>query len=529
MVAIDHEASQDGRQLVGAARDGVVGAALDGHEVLGGLAEVLVAAGGAQLVVAGHGIGQGGGIDVRELPIVLCGVGVHGLGQALNRIGGNPLLGVHLVVAVVLGDVVGAGGLPLLVVALPVRGHQAEELRRRGVRETGLRQIRAGKVVHVAHAAAGLVHEAVALLVDEEEGHLQAHGRRLAVDHLGVGVRRHDGPGVHAGHQSAAVAEIGEQREALSVRRVVVEHLLVGGVVAAGQNDALGRREQVVRPVGVLADGARDRAGLVSGQLLAGHVVEELGAGGGQVLGNHRGGGVVVALHVEIGVGMQVDVVAVVGEHGVVGLAFHAALRRLLGPPGQRLLGIVGPDVHEVAVGAVVALPVDEAHAGLDGGLVGLGEVDGGGHVAGGLGGVDVLHAGHARPGLERGVHGGQARLAGADHDDVVLVGLGEIGDGLLGREERGAGSGARVGQALLGGGLGDGLGLAAAGERAGAGHAERGQAAELEQIATSNGGGHGELPLFPLRGTPLMRPRASPCAGRSFAPCALSGAARPP
>lgn len=37
---------------------------------------------------------------------------------------------------------------------------------------------------------------------------------------------------------------------------VVVEHLLVGGVVAAGQNNALGRREQVVRPVGILADGA---------------------------------------------------------------------------------------------------------------------------------------------------------------------------------------------------------------------------------------------------------------------------------
>ena len=54
VVAIDHEAAQDGRQLVGAAGDGVVGAALDGHEVLGGLAEVLVAAGGAQLVVALH-------------------------------------------------------------------------------------------------------------------------------------------------------------------------------------------------------------------------------------------------------------------------------------------------------------------------------------------------------------------------------------------------------------------------------------------------------------------------------------------
>lgn len=233
---------------------------------------------------------------------------------------------------------------------------------------------------------------------------------------------------------------------------------------------------------------------------LQGHVVEELGAGGGQVLGDHRGGSVVVALHVEVGVGVQVDVVAVVGEHGVVGLAFHAALRRLLGPPGQGLLGVVGPDVHEVAVGAVVALPVDEAHAGLDGGLVGLGEVDGGGHVAGGLGGADILHASHARPGLKRGVHGGQARLAGADHDDVVLVGLGEIGDGLLRREERGAGSGARVGQALLGGSLGDSLGLAAAGERASSGHTERGQAAELEQVATSNSGGHGELPLFPLR-----------------------------
>lgn len=108
-------------------------------------------------------------------------------------------------------------------------------------------------------------------------------------------------------------------------------------------------------------------------------------------------------------------------------------------------------------------------------------------------------------------------------------MGLGEIGDGLLRREERGAGSGARAGQALLSSGLGDGLGLPAAGERAGAGHAERGQAAELEQIATSNSGGHGELPLFPLRGTPFVRPRASPCAGRSFAPCALSGAARPP
>lgn len=99
---------------------------------------------------------------------------------------------------------------------------------------------------------------------------------------------------------------------------------------------------------------------------------------------------------------------------------------------------------------------------------------------------------------------------------------------GSWGARNAGPGSGARVGQALLGGGLGDGLGLAAAGERAGAGHAERGQAAELEQIATSNGGGHGELPLFPLRGTPLMRPRASPCAGAPSRPAALSAAAAP-
>ena len=155
----------------------------------------------------------------------------------------------------------------------------------------------------------------------------------------------------------------------------------------------------------VLADGAC-HAAVFHLQLHAGGVVEELRAGLGQALGDDERGGVVVALHMEVGVRAEVDVVAVVRQRGLMRLGFHAALGGLVGPPREGLLGVVGPHVHEVAVGAVVAFPVDEAHARLHGGLVGSVEVDRGGHVAGGLRRVDVLDACDVRAGFERRVDG---------------------------------------------------------------------------------------------------------------------------
>ena len=188
----------------------------------------------------------------------------------------------------------------------------------------------------------------------------------------------------------------------------------------------------------------------------------------------------------EVGVGVQEELVAVVGDGVVVGLRLDAAGKRRLFPPGQRLLGVARPRLHLRGVGTPVALVVDERHAGLDAGLVGLGQIDRRSHVAGGLDDGQALEHAHRGAGLERGVDGGKARFARAHDHHVVLVRLGEPRD--VGRLLQEAG-------AFVGGAVAGGVAFAcvarslrrATRKRRRARQAESADAAELEQVATRN------------------------------------------
>ena len=83
-----------------------------------------------------------------------------------------------------------------------------------------------GELVQIAHAAATLVHEALAVTVEEQIRHLEAHLRALAVHHLGVRGGAHLGAGPHGGLQARAVAEADGLMQALRVGGVVAQHLL---------------------------------------------------------------------------------------------------------------------------------------------------------------------------------------------------------------------------------------------------------------------------------------------------------------
>ena len=184
------------------------------------------------------------------------------------------------------------------------------------------------------------------------------------------------------------------------------------------------------------------------------------------------------ALNVEIGIGMQGDFVAVVGKDGIVAHRLHAGCRSLFGPPSQGFLGVACPDFHKMAVRAVVALPVDEGDACLKRRFVVRVDVEIGAHVAGGLGGVDILDACDSRTVFESGMNGGQARFARAYNDDVVLFRFGEVYDRLGCLQESGAG---RCGGFGLFRGC---VGLAASGEASGGKCAHSGNSGCLKEVA---------------------------------------------
>ena len=415
-------------------------------------------------------------------PALLVGVGDHALGQLLQRVALDPGFGIDVAVGVVDGDV--GEVLPGIVVLLPVRGHDGEELGGRGLGEIDFGQVLVGELVQIAHAATPLVHEALAVTVEEQIRHLEAHLRALAVHHLGVRGGAHLGAGPHGGLQARAVAEVDGLMQALRVGGVVVQHLGIAHIVAGSHDDALVGTQQHMSAVLSLADGTR-HAAVLHEQLHAGGLEEDLGALGLHGIADDERA-LLMALVMEVGVGMEEHLMPVAVHRVVVGLRLAAALGRSLGPPGQRLLGVAGPGLYLAQVGAVVALVVDEGQHRLDAGLVRLRQVDGSAHVAGGLHDGQTLQRAHRGARLERGVHGGKPRLARADDHDVVGVLLVELGDlGRLLQKAR-----AHVGRAVLGRCSARVRHLllgSAARQRAGAGGGDGGEAAELEQVAARN------------------------------------------
>lgn len=167
----------------------------------------------------------------------------------------------------------------------------------------------------------------------------------------------------------------------------------------------------------------------------------------------------------------------------------------LLDDPLHGLAGVHGPQLHQVAVRAVLAVLDELAHQVLDVGRVARGEVDAGARVALGDGHALLLEQRDRRARLAGGKGGGNARGAGADDHDVVIVGLGDIGD-RLGLDEEARNAVAQMagrGAALHAGSL---LGVAcrqggvlarACRERAGANDAKRRHATELQQVTTAD------------------------------------------
>ena len=377
---------------------------------------------------------------------------------------------------------------PLLANLGPVRWHDGEELRRHGVLEIVLLEVTAHEVVQVGEGQ-HLVHKALAVDVQVQEGQLQTGQRAAAMNHLRVVHRRHLRTGPDAGHHAHAVAEGAHGLEAAQVGTVVIAHLLVAGAVAGGEDDALGGLEEHVALLGLADHAGHALAFLV--QLHSRGVEEELHALGGYRIADGQGRVVVGAFQVVVGVRVQVVGVAVVLALGIVWLRFGAALGCRVGPPGNGLIGVAGPCFQKLAVRAVGVLLHEEGDAGLDAGLVGLGGIHRGAHVAGGLGGSDVLDASHLGPSGHRGVGGGQARLACAHDNDVVLAGICEVGNGLGGLQECGQPGIGRAGireRGRLRGGF-----RSAAREGARSHDSGGGETSELEQIATSNF--HGDPP----------------------------------
>ena len=239
----------------------------------------------------------------------------------------------------------------------PVHGNDAEELGGRGVGEVHFLQVLLREFVEVSHAAAALVHEAVAVTVEEQIRHLE---RTAALSRgpswcatRGTSARRPT-----CGLEARAVAEIDGLVQALGIRRVVFQHLGVAHVVARGEDDAFGGLQQHVAAIRILSDGARHALAFLV-QLHAGCLEVELCARSRQVVADEKGR-LLVAFLMEVGVGVQEELVAVVGDGVVVGLRLDAAGKRRLFPPGQRLLGVARPRLHLRGVGTPVALVVDE-------------------------------------------------------------------------------------------------------------------------------------------------------------------------
>ena len=285
-VAVD--AADDHEHARVAEGHGVAGRVLHGEQARGHLAEVYVPAVVRQLVVA-----LDSGVEGIEGHADL-------LGELLQGVGRDDAAGVDLALEVGVarvpgGEVVDGVLVPVLILRRDVVRHAAEALRHvlqlllpLAVEDlVGDAALLALDLVLQLLGAGVLVGEALAILVDHEEG-VDADGvGSQAVRHGGVGAVLHGRArpqghlvavaGVH--HVAVAVEAAEELAVAQRLRGVVGEHLTVAGDVARGEDDA---------PRGVDEDGvaalvggvdARHAAGLVLGELLGAAVEEGLRAG----------------------------------------------------------------------------------------------------------------------------------------------------------------------------------------------------------------------------------------------------------
>ena len=455
-VLVNVHAEHDGRQA-DVATHTVEGRVLHGHQPLGCLAEVLVGALGAQLVVALDRGDQVLGVHTELLGELLDGVGLVGGDEALVHADLLALLLGHVgldgLLVVELAGPLGAGGHVVgvedLVVVAAVLG-AVEEVRHRG------------------HLTALLVAEAVAVVLHREEGHV-AHGAGAAVevmqdaggaDVLHLGTRPHGHLVAVAGAAVLLAVDVGH------LGGVVAHHVVVVHEVARGEDDALGGVELHVRAVGLLGDDAGDVAGLVLNKLAGGRLIEDLEA---LALGPRAD--VLHAVARVVGLGAEVE-----GEvaHGVVvdvldrarplgGGVDHlgAGLLAEVPQPLQGLAGVVGPQHDLVMARAVRAVLVDEGGNGCHAGRVGLVLEHGVAGVALAGGGVLLLEQGDLGTGLEGRDGGGHTGGTGADDHDVVVIGLGDVGDGVglgeEGRRGRGVGDAGALGCQCCCGVAGDG------------------------------------------------------------------------
>ena len=404
------------------------------------LVEVGVLAGLAQLVVMGDGLKGDVSGHVELLDELLDGVGalvvvgrvlhafLHGLGVGSRGVGGR---GAH-----------GAEAVP---------EHAAAELERSGVvsLEVGVEN-RPGMVGaaidHDADALAlhpgCLVHEALALGVDEEEGAME-HAGGLGVHHRGPGSGLESGadPGGHV----VAIADVAQIATEARLHlkgdgSELLEVLIVPGDVTRGQDDALGGVVLHVVAIGVLADGTRHDAGLILHELNGRHVEHDLGAG---LLG-------CVGQHVLDGLGITVLVVEVATEkhvvagslrvHGGVGAngehAAHAVLLSQVEQPVHAALGLAEELANNLLVAAVAASGDPTLH--LDGlvehdtVLVHHAALDGTGAAhAMAVEDVVLLDQDGVEAVLGSVAGAGAARIAAADDEHVAVDGLGDLGDRL--------------------------------------------------------------------------------------------------
>ena len=356
-------------------------------------------------------------------------------------------------------------------------------------------------VVHDAQALAlnpgGLVHEALAVGVHEQEGAVEGGGG-LRVHHgrPGALLEGAAGPGGHVvavAHVALVGAQTGEH--AVGHRGERFDVLVVVADVTRGQNDALGSVVLHVLTALVLADGAGHLAGLVLHQLHGGHLVDELGAGlqglGLEHVLDEVGHGVLF----EDGAAAHEVVAGDLRVHRGVGAHGDHALRAVgLGhveEPVHAALGLAEPLAHERLAAAVAAGGHPALHLQ---GLVELqaqvvqsarGDGAGAAHAVAVQHGV-LLHEDGLGAVLGRGKRAAGAGVAAADDEHLGVDGLGD----LVGRDRLGLhfpgvlGGLAGFGQRRVG--LG-GLGLRCASGQAERGHAGGAKGSALEQVATRN------------------------------------------
>ena len=416
--------------------DAVERGLLDGQQVLRVLAEVVVGALLHELVIAVDRRREGVGVDAELAGELLDAVGHVGVHEAL----------VHaLLLAVVLGlvvlETVGVNEL-----ALPV-GRARHVV---GVEDLRVPAAVLGAPQQAVHEGHGrrLVAEAVAVVLDGEEGHV-AHGGGAGVEvvqHLRVvqvldlAARPHD--------HLVAVTGLVEllALEVLEVGQVVGAHVHVVLVVARGHDDALAGVELDVVAVLVLADDTADAAAVLH-ELLGGRLVVDVHA---LLLGHAGQGDHAVAGVVGLRAEERRDVVHLVAvdlDDGALLLValvndLRAALGGLLDDPLHGLAGVPGPVLEHLAVRAVGVLLHLERDEGLHAGGVGVLQVDARAGVALGDGRGLLLHERDLGARLAGGEGGGHAGGAGADDDDVIVLRVGDLArvDGVGRLEERGRG-----------------------------------------------------------------------------------------